>query len=265
MARRRRVKRILNCDPSRLQDQDWSVDHAKEAGAIAAAPAIPSSKDLRAAWWTVGNQGDTGACVGWASADGALRWHFVKAGLIKKTDRLSPRFLWMAAKETDDFKAQPTTFIDLDGTTIKAALDVSRKYGAVKEKVLPFTSGKLYGKDVKSFYALAAQLKITSYYNLKLDLTHIKAWLANSGPVLVRVVVDGTWRDANTKATSNLDVYDAKSADEGHAVVLVGYTPDRFIIRNSWGTTWGDRGFAYASLAYAEKAFTESYGVVLNK
>ena len=28
MARRRRVKRILNCDPSRLQDQDWSIAHA---------------------------------------------------------------------------------------------------------------------------------------------------------------------------------------------------------------------------------------------
>ena len=28
----------------------------------------------------------------------------------------------------------------------------------------------------------------------------------------------------------------------GHAVTIVGYTPKGFIIRNSWGTSWGDRG-----------------------
>ena len=44
-------------------------------------------------------------------------------------------------------------------------------------------------------------------------------------------------------------------------VALVGYTPDRFIVRNSWGTGWGDKGFGYASLAYAQDAFTEAYGV----
>ena len=48
-------------------------------------------------------------------------------------------------------------------------------------------------------------------------------------------------------------------------IALVGYTPDRFIVRNSWGPDWGDKGFVYASLAYAKAAFTESYGVVLNK
>jgi C1A family cysteine protease len=34
-------------------------------------------------------------------------------------------------------------------------------------------------------------------------------------------------------------------------------------VRNSWGLAWGDKGFAYASDAYAAAAFTEAYGVVL--
>jgi C1A family cysteine protease len=58
-----------------------------------------------------------------------------------------------------------------------------------------------------------------------------------------------------------LDVYDAMSMQGGHAVALVGYDQNQFIVRNSWGTPWGDKDFAYASNAYAAAAFTEAYGV----
>ncbi len=262
MARPRKVKRILNCLPSKDQEQDWFVDNAKDAGVMAAAPPVPAAKDLREPWWKIADQGSTGSCVGWASADAVLRWHFVKAGRVAKTERVAPRFQWMAAKETDVFTTQPTTFIESDGTSLKAALDIARKYGAVRETVLPFASGKLYGGDVKSFYALAAQLKINSYFNLGTDLVTWKAWLATKGPILTRLGVDATWDDA-TAMKGNLDLYRPKTVRGGHAVALVGYTADRFIVRNSWGTGWGDKGFGYASAAYAQAAFTEAYGVAL--
>ena len=31
----------------------------------------------------------------------------------------------------------------------------------------------------------------------------------------------------------------------GHAVCVVGYTQDAFIIRNSWGKYWGENGYCY--------------------
>jgi hypothetical protein len=238
------------------------VEHAKAAGVMAAAPPIPAKKDLREVWWKVGDQGNTGSCVGWASADAVLRWHFVKAGRLAKTDRIAPRFQWMAAKETDDFTTMPTTFIDSDGTSLKAALDIARKYGAVREAVLPFDTGKLYAGDVKAFYALAAQLKINGYFNLGKDQAAWKQWLATQGPILTRLDVDATW-DAATATGGNLDTFKPKTIRGGHAVSFVGYTADRFIVRNSWGTSWGDKGFGYASIAYAQAAFSEAYGVSL--
>ena len=57
-----------------------------------------------------------------------------------------------------------------------------------------------------------------------------------------------------TDTKGKLDVYQPETARGGHAIALVGYTPDRFIVRNSWGTGWGDKGFAYASLEYASSA-----------
>lgn len=261
-ARRKSARRILNCDPSRDRDKDWRFEHAVGAGLAAAAP-VPKAKDLRAAWWKVGDQGDSGSCVGWATADSVLRWHFVAAKRIKPTNLLSPRFIWMASKETDEFVSAPTTFIEEEGTSLKAALDIARRYGAVTDKILPFQPGALYAGKVKTFYAIAAQLKIASYINLGSDLTAWRRWLAQNGPILTRLDVDRTWDDVD-KTAGRLDRYLPATASGGHAIALVGYTPDMFVVRNSWGTGWGDKGFAYASNAYAAAAFTEAYGVNIN-
>jgi hypothetical protein len=262
--RPKRVKRVLNVVPSRETERDWGIETADAAGLLAGAPgALPKSKDLRETWWKIGDQGSTGSCVGWATADSLLRWHFVKAGKIKNTDTLSKRFIWMASKETDEFNSSPTTFIENAGTSLKAALDVARKFGAVKENVLPFAGG-LYPNDPATFYALAAQLKITSYFNLSFNrggsFDSWRRWLATHGPMLTRLDVDRTWDDCG-EFNGNLDEYQPKTRRGGHAVSIVGYTADRFVVRNSWGTGWGDKGFAYASLAYAQDAFTEAYGI----
>ena len=251
--------RILNCLPSPTQETDWTFGAAVMAGL--ADTALPQAVDHRETWWTVGDQGATGACVGWATADGLLRYHFVKAGWIAKEDALSTRFTWMASKEVDDFTAAPTTFIEPEGTSLKAALDVSRKYGAVLDDDLPFAGGRLFAGTAQVFYTKAARLKIASYTNLGPSLLAWRRWLAGNGPILVRLDVDATWD--NAPADPLLAVYRPDTARGGHAVALVGYTPEGFIVRNSWGDTWGDHGFVFATDTYAAAAFTEAYGVAL--
>jgi hypothetical protein len=246
--------------PSPKAEEDWTFGHAEGANLVAAAAPVPASKDLRAQWWNVGDQGSTGSCVGWATADSVLRWHFVRTSRLQETDLLSPRFIWMASKETDKLITRPTTFIEKEGTNLKSALDIARKFGVVRDSVLPFGSARLYAGDEKTFYVLAAKRKIRSYFNLGTNLTNWRIWLAAKGPIVTRLDVDETWDDA-AATSGNLDEYKQDTARGGHAVALVGYRPGRFIVRNSWGTSWGDKGFGYASLAYAQEAFTEAYGV----
>ena len=87
-------------------------------------------------------------------------------------------------------------------------------------------------------------MKIQSYFNLSLNrggsLDAWRRWLATSGPILTRLDVDRTWDDADVNA-GNLDVYQPRTKRGGHAVALVGYTPDRFVVRNSWGTAGATR------------------------
>ncbi|HEY6747245.1 MAG TPA: C1 family peptidase [Mycobacteriales bacterium] len=255
--------RILNCLPSQETEKDWRIRHAVAAGLVKAPAAVPTSRDLRDdSWWGVADQGSTGSCVGWALTDSVLRWHFVTEGRLSRNERLSPRFAWMAAKETDEFTSEPSTFIERAGTSLKAALDVARQHGSVRETVLPFGSAVLFDGDVNTFFAIAAQLKIVAYVNLGRDVQDWRRWLALSGPVLVRLNVDRSW-DQATRSAGDLDGYEAATARGGHAAALVGYTEQRLVVRNSWGAAWGDRGYAYASEQYAAAAFTEAYGVTV--
>jgi len=255
-----KTPRILNCVPSPEQINDWSFGAAVQAGV--ADKALLPNVDLREDWWTIGDQGDTGSCVGWAATDSVLRYHFTKAGWLDPEERLSVRFTWMASKEADEFTTAPTTFIEPEGTSLKSALDISRKYGAVLDEDLPFGGGPLSRLSAQAFYARAARLKIASYVNLGPSPLAWRRWLASNGPILTRLNVDETWFKAAAD-NPKLETYRPETAVGGHAVALVGYGPDGFIVRNSWGESWGEGGFAYASNAYAAAAFTEAYGVVL--
>ncbi len=252
---------VLNCIPSLSPEDDWTFGDAVSAGLIDSVRAAPPTKDLRARWWRIDNQGNTGACVGYSTAYGVLRWHYVKDNLMTQRDKPSARFIWMANKETDNLTSYPTTFLDSDGTQTKLALRVAQKYGCVPDTILPM-EGPLSSLTRAKFYAIASRYRIASYHNLGSDLNQWRHWLAFSGPILTRLGVDRTW-DTATENSGELDQYRPNTVRGGHAVCLVGYTRDHFIVRNSWGTPWGDKGFAYASNAYAQEAFTEAYGAVI--
>lgn len=254
-------KFVLNCVPSTDPEQDWTFEDAVDAQVIRVRPSVPTSIDLRDSWWTINDQGKTGACVGFATAYGVLRWHYVRERKIKKTELPSARFIWMANKETDELTRYPTTFIETAGTQTKLALRVARKYGCVLEDLLPM-NGKLSTRSRAVFYALAARLRLSNYHNLGRNLDNWRKWLAFKGPILTRLGVDRTW-DRATQNKGILNVYQPDTVRGGHAVCLVGYPKDYFIARNSWGTDWGDKGFAYAYNDYAVAAFTEAYGAAL--
>ena len=262
---RKEKGRICNLVPSQKTDTDWQFEDAVAAQALGAVTAPPNSIDLRKPWWKVNDQGSTGSCVGWASTDSVARYHFVKANRLGQNELLSPRFTWMASKETDVFVTRPETMIEGAGTTLKAAVDILRKYGAVPESLLPFQiSTNLYLGDDNVFYATAATRRIAAYFNLQRSLPNWRTWLATKGPLLVGLAVDATWDNA-TATQGKLDAFQPGTVRGGHAVAVVGYRADgRFIIRNSWGKNWGDKGFAYANEDYINAAFfNESYGVSL--
>jgi hypothetical protein len=264
--------RVLNVGPSPAREEDHTPD-AAEAGGHLRAVDPPERVDLRAPWYTVRDQGKTGSCVGWALADSVMWRQLVGASRLAQDQRLSPRFMWMAAKEmrakltevNGEPAWHPTTFLERGMTDVKSALDVARLYGAALERDLPFDDG-LYEGAIDEFYESAALCKITHYYRLDTDedppaawFLHWRRWIDQHGPVLVVLTVDQAFVDGPPL----LQDYDPGSASFNHAAALVGYTPKGFLIRCSWGEEWGQDGYAVATEAYMAEATLESYGVVV--
>ena len=254
-------QRILNCIPSQYTEDDWKFNDAIDGGVISDGQTLPESVDLRESWWKIDNQGNTGACVGYATAYGVLRWLYVKAGTMPRNQKPSARFIWMANKETDEIHNYPSTFLEVEGTQTKLALNVARKYGCVLESDLPMRGG-LTLDSAQTFYTKASRYRISSYHNLGTDINVWKQWLALRGPILTRLDVDNSFMNAS-QTNGYVEAYDESVNHGGHAVCIVGYTPEYFIIRNSWGRQWGSRGFCFSSYTYTQRAFTEAYGAVL--
>ena len=262
-------KRILNVEESRNQEKNWRWSDI--AGATRNLNKLPEAVDLRgdrpSNWWgRVENQGSTGACVGYALGT-IMHWHLEKEGHVSRGRRGKPSFrhIWMASKESDRWVSSETSFLDGAGTYLDSALEVVRKRGSVPDKILPMKGGGTLMAE-RDFYVLASRHKIKSYHSCSFHGDYGQQgwhyWLANHGPILVRLNVDKAFMFAR-KRTSVLENYGGGGHYGGHACVIAGYKPGYFLVKNSWGTGWGDRGFVWVSELYARVAFTESYGIIL--
>jgi Papain family cysteine protease len=258
-------RRIVAAKRSPERERDHDVARARAEAQLDDQPA-PAELDLRRAWHAVGDQGRTAACVGWAVADSALRWQLVNAGRLDETQRLSPRHVWMAAKESDARTAYPSAFLEEDGTSLKAGLDVVRRFGAVLEQELPW-SGVLATGSPDSFNQSATGRRVSRYFNLGDDREPDRSvffdawrrWMAQHGPVVVLLQVDRHLGDPGPV----LRDFDPVDPPASHAAALFGYGPDHFLLRSSWGESWGDAGYARMDLDYTARAVIESYGIVI--
>ena len=62
------------------------------------------------------------------------------------------------------------------------------------------------------------------------------------------VAVDASAWSSYTGGVFPASACSSSSFKQNHAVVAVGYTSSYWIVRNSWGTSWGNAGYIY--LAY---------------
>ena len=83
--------------------------------------------------------------------------------------------------------------------------------------------------------------------------TGTEAWLqttvTNVGPTTIAIVVVNSFFSYSSGVYYDADCFDTSANFAGyHAIVVVGYGTDAtlgdyWIVRNSWGTSWGETGY----------------------
>jgi Papain family cysteine protease len=239
----------------------------------------PRALDLRKnrPWYRIGDQEHTGSCIGWALADSVMRWKLVNEGRLAQRERLSPRFVWMASKEWQAQRRgrehatvadlltgwQPSTFMEEATTVAKDALQVARHLGVVTEPMLKW-KGPLNRGPEAEFWERAKEFKLEAYYSvtaagLEDRLRRWRQWISQHGPLMIVVATDKSFLDGEQV----LREFQPRERVGLHACALVGFTrDDHFIVRNSWGTDWGDKGYANATPEWLSPAVRECYGVL---
>lgn len=198
------------------------------------------SVDLRDKCPGIYNQGELGSCTANAIA---AAYEFDE---IKQNENLlfipSRLFIYYNEREMEN-----TTEID-NGAEIRDGIKTINKIGVCPETLWPYDISKFTNKPTADCYENAKHHKSVKYHRLNNSLDELKSTLEEGYPFVFGFAV---YESFESKEVADTGIMVMPSKKEkllgGHAVMGVGYNDETrcFIIRNSWGIDWGDKGYFY--------------------
>jgi len=181
----------------------------------------------------VKDQGQCGSC--WSfSTTGALEGaYFVKNGNLET-------FSEQQLLDCDSFKNGGRDMGCNGGLMDHAFTWIEKNGGLCSETDYPYVSGetKTTGTCKKSC-SLIENSKITSFVDVEpsSDIAMMRA--LSQQPVSIAIEADQ--REFQLYKSGIFTGVCGNKLD--HGVLVVGYGPDYYLVKNSWGLSWGDRGF----------------------
>lgn len=215
---------------------------------------IPTRMDLRANLSPVDDQGPLNTCTGFAIA-GLAEY---RARMHKRAAELSPGFIYLWELKIENTLGQD------EGARISTGMEVLRDKGIALESAFPYLPKADHqdGTKVHNFVSTmpseavtrgAAPFKETKITGIP-DLNAFKAAIAKRKTIAFGISCFKSFESDAVKKTGIVPMPDAalEPMVGGHAVLAVGYddAKQHVVFRNSYGTTWGDKGYGYLPYNY---------------
>jgi len=198
----------------------------------------------------VWDQGELGSCTGNATA-GLVSFIWEKG--VMKGQTPSRLMIYYGARKLEGT-------IDSDsGAMIRDAIKSVNTWGVCSEKVWKYDINKFADSPSDTAYnygKIFISNRRIRYLRVGSDLNSMKQAL------LVAPFVCGisVYESFESDYTAKTGLVSMPGPDEallgGHAICVVGYDDEtnKFIVRNSWGSNWGDFGYAYLPYSYLTNA-----------
>ena len=235
--------------PRELRHYGWIPDVPDQRDYVYAAPAqylaeLPAKTDLRTKCPPVYDQGQLGSCT--ANAIGAaIEFDRMKQGI----NDFVPSRLFIYYNER---KIEGTVSIDA-GAMIRDGIKTVASDGACPEPEWPYDISKFATRPPARCYKDATLDRAVSYQRLNQDINQMKGCLASGFPFVFGFTVYESFETEAVARTGHAPMPAwGERAVGGHAVMAVGYEESKqwFIVRNSWGTGWGMKGYFTMPYAY---------------
>jgi hypothetical protein len=137
-----------------------------------------------------------------------------------------------------------------NGATLSSGIKSLQTHGLCLESVWPYLEYNVYTKPPDYCYKQALKDKAIHCYNLPHNIYVMKECLLSGFPFVVGIAVFNDFENTKTgiiKLPNHNDIMIG-----GHAVLVCGYNDSKkhWIVRNSWGSSWGDNGYCYIPYEY---------------
>ncbi len=228
------------------------------------APDMPSAATLLRYAPKRAHQGSQGSCVGWATSY-AARTILHSRATGENPDRVafSPSFLYnqIALRGCQGaYMNDAMAFLKQNGTLPFSEFGYDERTCSIE----PDRSGI---NRAKQFRTKGYNRLTYGANNYKIDLDGMKQNLAQGAPVVVGMMVGGTFmqnmRGQKVWRPTRRDYQ--QSGFGGHAMCVIGYDDNMeggaFQIMNSWGPEWGQNGVAWVRYNDFQEFTKESYGL----
>jgi C1A family cysteine protease len=139
------------------------------------------------------------------------------------------------------------------GATIRSGIKTIATLGYCEEILWPYNIKSFKTKPALAAYTDAKQCIVSSYERVPQTEWAVKSVLAEGHPVAFGFAVYDYFESPSMAASGILPLPGAGERQlGGHAVVLCGYddSKKRFLVRNSWGTKWGQKGYFWMDYQY---------------
>jgi C1A family cysteine protease len=199
---------------------------------------LPNSADLRSLLPPVYNQLTINSCTGNAIA-AAMEFDDLKRGM-KRVKTPSRLFIYYNERVMEGDPGKDS------GGQIRDGIKSVALQGVCTEKIWPYLKANVLKKPSSAAYSQARRYKAIEYQRISHKLDHMKSCLASGYPFVFGIKVFTSFQGATMKKTGELDMPRKHEKAIGlHAVLAAGYNDKarRFLVRNSWGSEWGMKGY----------------------